>query len=270
MICSLTEDIDAEVLNAAPRLRVIANYAVGFNNIAVTEAKTRGIVVANTPDVLTETTADLTWALILAAARRLLEGHSLVQSGGWRGWEATQLLGTDVYGKTLGIIGMGRIGQAVARRAVGFEMSVQYYTRRPLPSSATTKACKPVPFDELLGQSDFVTLHVPLNADTHHLIGKAEFERMRPTAMLINTSRGPVVDEVALAEALQKRQLAGAGLDVYEQEPLLSPALTSLPQVVTLPHLGSATLSTRTRMGLMCIENVLTVLAGKPAPNAVV
>lgn len=269
MICTLTEPIDADVLNAAPRLRVIANYAVGFNNIAVTEAKTRGIVVTNTPDVLTETTADLTWALLLAVARRLTEGHHLVQSGEWTGWQPTQLLGSDVYGKTLGIIGMGRIGQAVARRAAGFEMNVQYCTRRPLPASAAPKTWKLAPLEELLGQSDFVSLHVPLTNDTHHLIGATELARMRPTSFLINTARGPVVDEAALVEALQTGRLAGAGLDVYEREPLLTPALTSLPHVVTLPHLGSATLSARTRMGLMCIENVLAVLAGQVAPNAV-
>lgn len=269
MICTLTEAVDGALLEAAPRLRVVANYAVGFNNIAVDAARARGIVVTNTPDVLTETTADLTWALLLATARRLAEGHALVQSGEWRGWEPTQLLGTDLTGKTLGILGMGRIGQAVARRAGGFRMNVLYHSRRPLPDSPHSSAWRFVSMDGLLSGSDVLTLHLPLSEDTRHLIGREQLRRMKPAALLVNTSRGPVVDEAALSEAVREGRLAGAGLDVYEHEPRIHPGLMKLPQVVTLPHLGSATLATRTRMGMMCVENVEAVLAGRPAPNAV-
>ena len=268
MICTLTEAVDQEALDVAPGLRVIANYAVGFNNIAVDLAKARGVVVTNTPDVLTEATADLTWALLLATARRVVEGHQLVQSGEWGGWEPDQLLGVDVHGGSLGLIGMGRIGQAVARRALGFRMTVYYHSRTPLPSSPA-QPWHHLPLQELLARSDFVSLHVPLTAQTHHLIGKAELRHMKPGAILVNTSRGALVDERALVEGLLSGQLAGAGLDVYEHEPELHPELRGLAQVVTLPHLGSATLATRTKMGLLCVENVLAVLEGRPAPNEV-
>jgi len=269
-ICTLTEQIDGEVLKAAPDLRVIANYAVGYDNIVVKEAKARGIVVTNTPDVLTETTADLTWALLLATARRLLEGDHMVRSGAWTGWEPTQLLGTDVYGKTLGIIGMGRIGRAVARRAMGFKMPVLYHNRGKLDLSTQNDQWRQMSLQDVLAGSDFVSLHVPLTVETHHLIGEAELRLMRPTAYLINTARGAVVDEAALVAAVQAGRLAGAGLDVYEQEPALHPGLRTLPQVVTLPHLGSATLHTRIQMGMICVQNILAVLEGRPAPNRVV
>lgn len=268
VICTLTERIDAEVLDAAPRVKVIANYAVGYDNIDVDAARSRGVIVTNTPDILTETTADLTWALLLATARRLIEGHWMVQQGRWTGWEPTQLLGTDVFGKTLGIVGMGRIGQAVAKRAAGFNMPVLYCRRSKiaLPDHHTWRQTS---LDEILDRSDFVTLHVPLTSETYHLIGAAQLQRMRPTAVLINTSRGAVIDEAALVAALREGRLAGAGLDVYEREPELHPGLRELTQVVTLPHLGSATLDTRVRMGMVCIENVRAVLAGFPAPNRV-
>jgi len=268
-ICTLTERIDRETLKEAPQLTVIANYAVGYNNIDVEAAKALGIVVTNTPDVLTEATADLTWALVLAAARRVPEGHHLVQQGNWKGWEPTQLLGAEVYGKTLGIVGMGRIGRAVARRAAGFDMPI-LYAGTPLadpPDAARAWRCVPLP--DLLAGSDVVSLHVPLSEKTRHLIGAAELTRMKPTAFLINTSRGPVVDEAALAQALREGRLAGAGLDVYEQEPGVHPGLRGVPQVVTLPHLGSATLTVRVNMGLLCVENVTAVLEGRPAPNRV-
>jgi len=257
------------VLKAAPHLRVIANYAVGYNNIAVDEAKAKGVVVTNTPDVLTEATADLTWALLLATARRVPEGDRLVRSGAWTGWEPTQLLGADVCGKTLGIIGMGRIGRAVARRAKGFDMPVRYYNRTTLDPSTLNDQWRPTSWQEVLAGSDFISLHVPLTAETHHLIGSAELRLMRPTAYLINTTRGPVVDEAALVAAIQEGRLAGAGLDVYEHEPALHPGLRALPQVVTLPHLGSATLNTRIQMGMICVQNILAVLEGRPAPNRV-
>ncbi len=269
VICTLNERFDRDLLAAAPSLRVIANYAVGYNNIDMEAAKARGVIVTNTPDVLTNATADITWALILAVARRIVEGDQLVRQDGWGGGAPTQLLGVDLTGKTLGIIGMGRIGQAVARRAVGFEMNVLYWTRseRPLPSG--NPAWQRVSFDDLLSRSDFLSLHVPLTPDTTHLINDAALRRMKPTAFLINAARGPVVDEAALVKALQEGRLAGAGFDVYEKEPELYQGLRELSQVVLLPHLGSATTETRIKMGMMCVENVLAVLEGKPAPNRV-
>lgn len=268
-ICTLNERFDGEVLAAAPALRVIANYAVGYNNIDVEAAKARGIVVTNTPDVLTNATADITWALILAVARRVVEGDQLVRRNQWTGWSPTQMLGIDLSGKTLGIIGMGRIGQAVARRATGFEMNVLYSTRSERSPKELHASWQRVSFEELLRRSDFLSLHLPLAPDTHHLINDTALRLMKPTAFLINAARGPVVDEAALVQALQEHRLAGAGLDVYEREPELHPGLRELSQVVLLPHLGSATSETRIRMGLMCVENVLAVLEGKPAPNRV-
>lgn len=269
VICTLAERIDGELLSAASRLRIIANYAVGYDNIAVAEARARGVIVTNTPDVLTEATADLTWALLLATARRLPEGDALVRCGDWRGWEPTQMLGADVYGRTLGLIGMGRIGRAVARRAVGFTMPLLYYSRSPLGVAEQDRHWTAVPFDEVLTRSDFVSLHLPLTPQTHHLIGASALRRMRPTAYLINTSRGPVVDEAALVEAIREGRIAGAGLDVYEREPDLHVGLRELRQVVTLPHLGSATQRTRIRMGMVCLDNIRAVLAGKPPLNPV-
>lgn len=267
-ICTLTERIDAEALDQAPRLRIIANYAVGFNNIDLDAARRRGVAVTNTPDILTETTADLTWALLLAVARRIPEGHALVQCGEWTGWEACQLLGTDVYGKTLGVIGMGRIGRAVARRADGFAMPVLYASRdpRPIPQYPSWQCTS---LNDVLERADFLTLHVPLTSETHHLIGRRELTGMKPTAFLINTSRGPVVDEEALVDALREGRLAGAGLDVYEREPNLHPGLLGVPNVVTLPHLGSATLATRVKMGMVCLENLTAVMEGREPPNRV-
>jgi glyoxylate reductase len=270
VICTLNERLDGEVLAAAPSLRVIANYAVGYNNIDVDAAKARGIAVTNTPDVLTNATADITWALILAVARRVVEGDQLVRRNQWTGWSPTQMLGVDLSGKTLGIIGMGRIGQAVARRAAGFEMNVLYWSRSGRPLQPANPAWQRVSFEELLRRSDFLSSHVPLTPGTTHLISESALRLMKPTAFLINAARGPVVDEAALVRALQEQRLAGAGLDVYEREPELHPGLRELPQVVLLPHLGSATSETRIKMGLMCVENVLAVLEGKPAPNRVV
>ena len=268
-ICTLTERIDATLLDTISGLRVIANYAVGYNNIDVAAAQARGIIVTNTPDVLTETTADLTWTLLLATARRLIEGHDLVHSGVWAGWEPTQLLGTEVFGKTLGIIGMGRIGRAVAGRAGGFGMSVLYPSRGASREQEGPAIGQAVALEDLLGRADFVSLHVPLTKETRHLIGDAELRRMRPSAILLNTSRGPVVDEAALVAALQEGRIAGAGLDVYEHEPSIHPGLLQLKQVVLLPHLGSATLSCRVRMGMVCLENLEAVRSGRPAPNRV-
>ena len=269
VICTLTDRIDASLLAHTIHLKIIANYAVGYNNIDVAAARERGIVVTNTPDVLTDGTADLTWALLLAVARRVVEGDRWVRTRTWPGWAPTQMLGTDVIGKTLGIIGMGRIGQAVAQRAAGFRMPVMYASHRPCAEPAGTSAWTHRPLQDVLTHSDFVSLHVPLTGGTRHLIGPRELALMKPTSFLINTSRGPVVDEAALVAALEAGTIAGAGLDVYEQEPLVHAGLTRLQNVVLLPHLGSATLDTRVRMGLICLENIAAVLSGAVAPNRV-
>lgn len=268
-ICTLTDRVDAAMLADVPRLKILANYAVGYNNIDLAAATQRGIIVTNTPDVLTESTADLTWALMLAVARRVAEGDAYVRSGSWPGWAPTQMLGADVSGKVLGIVGMGRIGQAVARRAAGFNMRIGYSSRTAPTPDRPVASWERRAFVDLLRDSDFVSLHVPLTADTHHLIGPAQLALMKPTAFLINTSRGPVLDEAALVSALLQRRLAGAGLDVFEQEPAFHPSLRELRQVVLLPHLGSATLATRVRMGMICLENIAAVFAGVPAPNQV-
>ncbi|HSL05090.1 MAG TPA: D-glycerate dehydrogenase [Nitrospiraceae bacterium] len=268
-IVTLGDKIDAETIHAATRLKILANYAVGYNNIDLAAARQRGLIVTNTPDVLTDATADLTWALILATARRVVEGDALVRSGHWTGWSPTQLLGAEVSGKTLGIIGMGRIGQAVARRAVGFRMPVRYHTHSPLAASSLPCEWGHRSLHDLLGEADVVTIHVPLTPHTHHLLGVRELAWMRPTAFLINTARGPIINEEALVDALKTGVIAGAGLDVYEQEPALYPTLTQLKQVVLLPHLGSATVRARVQMGLVCLENIHAVLDGRPAPNRV-
>ena len=268
-IVTLGDRIDAETIHAATRLKILANYAVGYNNIDLAAARERGLVVTNTPDVLTDATADLTWALLLATARRVVEGDSLVRSGRWTGWSPTQLLGAEVSGKTLGIIGMGRIGQAVAQRAIGFRMLVRYHTSQPMATSSLPREWEYRSLQDLLGEADVVTIHVPLTPATHHLIGARELAWMRPTAFVINTARGPIVDEGALVDALSAGTIAGAGLDVYEQEPALHPALAQLKQVLLLPHLGSATLHARVQMGLVCLENIHAVLDGRPAPNHV-
>lgn len=268
VICTLTDRIDASLLSQAKRLKIIANYAVGYNNIDLPAASQRGITVTNTPDVLTDATADLTWALLLALTRRVVEGDAWVRTGHWPGWRPTQMLGADVSGKTLGIIGMGRIGQAVSQRGTGFRMSVIYAGRQRVagpPGMSWTWR----PLDEVLAESDFLSLHVPLTETTHHLIDRRKLALMKPTAFLINTSRGPVIDEDALVSALEAKTIAGAGLDVYEHEPTVHVRLISLPNVVLLPHLGSATLETRVRMGFICLDNIAAVLGNRPAPNRV-
>ncbi len=269
-ICTLTDRLDAAILADVPRLKIVANYAVGYNNIDLTAATTHDIIVTNTPDVLTESTADLTWALMLAVARRVAEGDAYVRSGAWSGWSPTQMLGADVSGKVLGIVGMGRIGQAVARRADGFNMRICYSSRTAVTPDRAVDSWQQCPLNDLLRDADFVSLHVPLTPGTHHLIGPDQLSLLKPTAFLINTSRGPVVDEPALVSALLQRRLAGAGLDVFEQEPAFHSSLRELRQVVLLPHLGSATLATRVRMGMICLENIAAVFAGRSAPNQVV
>jgi len=268
-IVTLGDRIDAEAIHAATRLKILANYAVGYNNIDLVAARECGLIVTNTPDVLTDATADLTWALILATARRIVEGDALVRSGHWTGWSPTQLLGAEVSGKTLGIIGMGRIGQAVAGRAMGFRMPVRYHSRQLIAPSSLPREWEHRSLQELLSEADVVTIHVPLTPATHHLIGAQELAWMRPTAFLINTARGPIIDEGALVDALKKGVIAGAGLDVYEQEPAIHAALAQLTQAVLLPHLGSATLHARVQMGLVCVNNIQAVLEGRLAPNQI-
>lgn len=269
VICTLADPVTDDLLAAAPRLKIVANYAVGYNNIDVAAATRRGIVVTNTPDVLTDATADLTWALILAGARRVVEGDRWTRSGQWPGWAPTQMLGTDVTGKTLGIIGMGRIGQAVALRAQGFRMPVLYASRRSCSSPPGVSTWIHRPLEEVLAQADFISLHVPLSEATRHLIGSRELAMMKSTAFLINTSRGSVIDEAALLGALRQRTIAGASLDVYEREPLVTTGLETLPNVVLLPHLGSATQQVRIKMGMLCVENIAAVLEGRPPLNPV-
>lgn len=266
LICLLTDTIDKQVIDAAPKLKVISAYAVGFNNIDVEYATSKGIAVCNTAGVLTESTADLTWALILAACRRITESEAYLREGKFKAWESMLLLGQDVFGKTLGILGMGRIGQAVAKRALGFDMKIIYYNNSPvkLPFPA-----KRVDLETLVQEADILSLHAPLTPKTRHIIGKAELKLMKPTAVLINTARGALVDEGALIEALAKAQIFAAGFDVYEHEPLIPPALLALKNVVLLPHIGSASITTRTNMGIMAAENAIAVLEGKKPPSQV-
>ena len=267
LLCLLTERVDAALFAHAPRLRAVANYAVGYNNIDLAAAAAHDVVVTNTPDVLTETTADLAFALMMAAARRLGEGERLVRAGRWHGWEPDQLLGHDVHGATLGIVGLGRIGAAVARRARGFDMRVLYWNRRRLRRPPAGARYAPLP--ALLAAADFVSIHVPLAAETRHLIGPRELARMKRTAVLVNTSRGPVVDEMALTRALARRRIAAAGLDVFEHEPRVPPTLRRLPNVVLAPHIGSATTATRTAMAELSVTNLVAGLTGREPPNRV-
>ncbi len=271
LLCLLADVIDKEVMEAAgPRLKVIANYAVGYNNIDVEEATKRGIMVTNTPGVLTETTADLTWALMMAVARRIVEGDKFVRAGKFRGWEPMLLLGTDLYGATLGIIGFGRIGQAVARRAIGFKMKVLYYSRSRVSEEIERELnATYVDLNTLLKESDFITLHLPLTKQTHHLIGEDQFKLMKKGAYLINTARGPIVDEKALVKALEEKWIRGAALDVFENEPQVEPELLELENVVLAPHIGSASHATRTKMSIMAAENIVKALKGEIPPNLV-
>ncbi|MBI4444130.1 MAG: D-glycerate dehydrogenase [Acidobacteria bacterium] len=270
VLCQLTDRMDAALLEKAPSLRVIANIAVGYDNVDVGCATRRGILVTNTPGVLTETTADFTFALLLAAARRVVEADRFVRAGQWKQWKLDLLLGKDVSLGSLGIIGLGRIGRAVARRARGFDMSVLYWQpRRADPEVEQQLGVIWVSQETLLREADFITLHVPLKPETHHLIGAAELAQMKPPAILINTARGPVVDEEALAEALQQGRIRGAGLDVFEREPQVHPVLLTLPNVVLAPHIASASEATRRRMAEMAAQNLLAALRGEVPPNLV-
>jgi glyoxylate reductase len=262
LISLLDVAVDEELLAASGRLRLVANCAVGFDNVDVAAATRRGILVTNTPGVLTDATADMTFALLLAAARRLPEGQALVQGGSWQGWAPDQLLGQSIAGATLGLVGLGRIGQAVARRARGFSMEVLYAGPREVPEAARL-AARRVPLEELLTSADVASLHCPLTPQTQHLIDAAALARMKPTAILVNTARGGCVDEAALAAALASGAIAGAGLDVFEDEPAVHPGLLSSPRAVLAPHLGSATLAARGGMARLCAEAVSAVAAGQ-------
>jgi glyoxylate reductase len=267
LVCLLTEKVNDELLRAAPKLRIAANVAVGFDNIDLPACTKRGVVATNTPGVLDETTADFAWALMMAVARRIGEGEALARSGTWKGWDLDQLVGADVWGKTLGVVGFGRIGRAMARRALGFQMKVLYTDaiRAPLDIENEAKA-EYRDLNSLLADSDFVSLHVPLTGDTRGLFDVAKLSKMKPTAFLINTSRGPVVDEAALVYALESKKLAGAALDVYEQEPFIHAGLKR-PNVVLAPHIASASLETRTKMAVIAAENVVTFFKGKKPAN---
>jgi glyoxylate reductase len=270
VLCLLTDPIDAEILDALPSVKIFANYAVGFNNVDVEAATKRKVVITNTPGVLTDTTADFAWTLLMAAARRLVEADKYCRAGKYEGWGPMLFLGHDIHHKTLGIVGLGRIGQAVARRAHGFEMRILYNDefRHPPEKEAELKVTY-VSLEQLLQESDFVTLHVPLMPSTKHLIGKKQLGMMKRTAVLINTSRGPVVDEKALVEALRNNVIFAAGLDVYEDEPTLAPGLAGLDNVVIPPHIASATFDTRTKMATMAAGNIVAFFKGERPPNIV-
>lgn len=261
LVCLLTDAVDRSVIDAAPRLKIVANVAVGYNNVDVAYARSRGIVVTNTPDVLTESVADFTWALILAVTRRISEGERLLRRGEWKGWALDFMLGAELRGKQLGLVGLGRIGRAVAARAPAFGMRVAYTSRQDDDFPGVER----LSLDRLLVTSDIVSLHVPLTPETRHLIDRKALARMKRSAYLVNTARGPVVDEEALAWALKQHLLAGAALDVYENEPAVHPDLLALENVLLVPHLGSATTETRTAMADLAAANVLAVLGGRDA-----
>lgn len=273
LLATVTDRLDADVLTAgARRVEVIANFGVGYNHVDVAAAEAAGIVVTNTPGVLTDDTADLAIALLLMTARRAGEGERQLRAGGWGGWGPTHMMGTKVSGKTLGVVGFGRIGQAVARRAAhGFAMNVRAYSRTPIDHDAldAARARQVDSLDDLLRESDFVSIHCPATPETRHMFGPDEFRRMPSHAVLINTARGDIVDEAALVGALDAGTIAGAGLDVYEHEPSVSPALLHMENVVLLPHLGSATRDTRIAMGMRAVDNLEAFFSGKDVPDPV-
>jgi len=270
LICLLTEKINEELLAAAPKLRIVANVAVGFDNIDVAACTRHKVVASNTPGVLTETTADFGWTLLMALARRLLEADQLMRSGTWKGWDLDQLCGADIWGKTLGILGFGRIGRALAHRARGFQMRVIYNDAIRAPAEVEKELhVEFLERDQVLAEADFLSVHVPLSTETRHLISAPQLARMKRTAFLINTSRGPVVDEAALAAALAAHQIAGAALDVYENEPQVHPGLVGRKDVILTPHVASASVETRTKMALIAAENVVAVFADRRPPNAI-
>jgi glyoxylate reductase len=266
----LTDTIDRDVLTRCPRLKITSNVAVGYNNIDIAAATDLGVMATNTPGVLTDTTADFAWALLMATARRVVEGDAFTRAGKWKAWSPTMFLGRDVHGKNLGILGLGRIGQAVARRAAGFNMNVIFYNPRPVADSVLRElGARPVSFEELLRTSDFISLHVPLSSATMHLLNERTFAMMKPTCIVVNTARGPVVDEKALVEALKKKQIAGAGLDVFENEPRVESELLHMDNVVLAPHIGSGSYETRMKMCMMAAANLLAWLRRQRPPNLV-
>jgi glyoxylate reductase len=269
LVVLLTEKVDEELLAAAPGLRIASTVSVGFDNIDVPACTRRKVVVTNTPGVLDDTTADFAWTLLMAVARRLVEGDAWMRSGTWPGWDLDQLLGGDVWEKTLGIIGFGRIGRGVARRAQGFRMRVLYHDQARVATDVEKELhAEFVDLDRLLRESDFISLHVPLLPETRHLISQDALGKMKPTAYLINTSRGPVVDEAALVEALEQKKIAGAALDVYEHEPKVHPGLLSRRDVILAPHIASASVETRTKMAVMAATNAAALFEGRRPPNA--
>lgn len=270
LLSLLTDRVDEEVLEAAPDLRVVANYAVGFDNVDVPACTRRGVLVTNTPDVLTEATADMAWALLLAAARGVARGDRFLRTGAPWAWGPEMMLGREVHGRTLGIVGLGRIGRAVARRAAGFGMRVVYHGRTRAPEEVEAElGVAFLPFGDLLAEADLVTVHVSLDDRTRHLFDAEAFRRMKPTAVLVNTSRGPVVDETALAEALLEGEIFAAGLDVFEREPEVHPRILEAENAVLVPHLGSATVETRGEMARLAVENLLAGLRGERPPSPV-
>ena len=268
LLCLLTDEIDKELLNCNTELKGIANYAVGFNNIDIEEATRLKIPVTNTPGVLTETTADLTWSLLMSVARKIVPADRFMRNGKFKGWEPMLMLGNDVHHKTIGIVGVGRIGRAVAKRAKAFEMEILCYDVKSNPIIEKLGG-NFVRLDVLLKKSDFITFHVPLVSETYHLIGHREFALMKSTAIIINTSRGPVIDESAMVEALLSRKIAGAGLDVYEFEPACHETLYGLDSTVILPHIGSASIETRTSMGILAAKNAIQMMKGETPDNIV-
>lgn len=270
LLCLLSDQITAEVIAAAPNLRVIANYAVGYNNIDLEAATERGIKVCNTPGVLTEATADLAWALLMAVSRKVCQSNEYVRQGKFTGWGPLLHLGSDIYGQTLGILGMGRIGTAIARRgALGFKMKVLYTANSSKPEAEAEFAAEKVGLEELLKRSDYLSINCPLNSATRYLIGDKELQMMKPTAYLINTARGPIVHESALVTALRTGIIAGAGLDVFEDEPMLAPGLDALDNVVLTAHIGSATKRTRALMSEMNAQDIINILEGRNPVNLV-
>jgi gluconate 2-dehydrogenase len=269
-MCALTDKVDPALLAAAPKLKAVANIAVGYNNIDVPACTARGVMATNTPGVLDDSTADLAWTLMLGTARRITVVERRIRIGEWTGWQLKHWLGVDVHHATLGIVGMGRIGQAIARRAFGFEMKVIYHNRKPIAPELERKCnASYVSFDELLAQSDFIVLQVPYSPQTHHLIGTAQLAKMKPSAILINSTRGGVVDDAALIDVLKKGGIRGAGLDVYENEPKLNPEFLKHDNVVLAPHVGSSTEATRKAMAMLAAQNLVAALQGKLPPNLI-
>ncbi|MBW7997198.1 MAG: D-glycerate dehydrogenase [Candidatus Glassbacteria bacterium] len=268
-ITMLSDRVDREFIESHPELKVVSNYAVGYNNIDLAAAAANGVTVANTPGVLTEATADIAWLLILAVGRRIAEADRYTRAGKFAGWAPELFLGRDIYGATLGIVGMGRIGQATARRALGFEMEILYFSREAKPEVEKQLGARRVELDELMRRADYISLHTPLSRETKHLIDERRIGLMKPTAFLINTARGPVVDESALVRALRNGKISGAGFDVYHDEPVLTPGLTELDNTVLLPHIGSGSHATRRKMAEIAAKNLSSVLEGRTPPHPV-